>query len=227
MKTESEILLKQVIKKSFSYNLDYWLKKRGLKQVDLASRLNISKSTVSQWLNPKNRKMPSTETLGKIIKVLDVNLSDLLEDSIVNFNYSNVANISPLPQTNKKPRLGVIACGEPITAEENIDDYDEVPEDIKCDFTLLCKGDSLINARINDGDIVYIRQQDEVNNGEIAACLVDGEFETEATLKRYFRYDDKIVLQAENPMYPPFVYVNEEMNKVHIIGKAVGFTSML
>ena len=154
MKTESEILLKQVIKKSFSYNLDYWLKKRGLKQVDLASRLNISKSTVSQWLNPKNRKMPSTETLGKIIKVLDVNLSDLLEDSIVNFNYSNVANISPLPQTNKKPRLGVIACGEPITAEENIDDYDEVPEDIKCDFTLLCKGDSMINARINDGDIV-------------------------------------------------------------------------
>ena len=156
-----------------------------------------------------------------------MNLSDLLEDSIVNFNYSNVANISPLPQTNKKPRLGVIACGEPITAEENIDDYDEVPEDIKCDFTLLCKGDSMINARINDGDIVYIRQQDEVNNGEIAACLVDGEFETEATLKRYFRYDDKIVLQAENPMYPPFVYVNEEMNKVHIIGKAVGFTSML
>ena len=74
---------------------------------------------------------------------------------------------------------------------------------------------------------ILFRQQDEVNNGEIAACLVDGEFETEATLKRYFRYDDKIVLQAENPMYPPFVYVNEEMNKVHIIGKAVGFTSML
>lgn len=81
------------------------VKKRGLKQVDLASRLNISKSTVSQWLNPKNRKMPSTETLGKIIKVLDVNLSDLLEDSIVNFNYSNVANISPLPQTNKNQDL--------------------------------------------------------------------------------------------------------------------------
>lgn len=227
MKTESEILLKQEIKKSFSYNLDYWLKKRDLKQIDLANNLNISKSTVSQWMNPKNRKMPSTETLGKITKVLDVNLSDLLEENIATFNYSNVYNISPLPQTNKKPRLGVIACGEPILAEENIDDYDEVPEDIKCDFTLLCKGDSMINARINDGDIVYIRQQDEVNNGEIAACLVDGEFETEATLKRYFRYDDRIVLQAENPKYPPFVYVNEEMNKVRIIGKAVGFTSVL
>lgn len=80
MKTESEILLKQEIKKSFSHNLDYWLKKRGLKQIDLANKLNISKSTVSQWLNPKNRKMPSTETLGKITKVLDVNLSDLLEE---------------------------------------------------------------------------------------------------------------------------------------------------
>lgn len=132
-----------------------------------------------------------------------------------------------IPHTNKKPRLGAIACGEPILAEENIEDYDDVPDDMKCDFTLLCEGDSMINARIYDGDIVYIREQPQVENGEIDACLVDGEFETKATLKRFYKYDDKIILQAENPKYPPFVYVNEEMNRVRVIGKAVGFTSRL
>ena len=85
----------------------------------------------------------------------------------------------------------------------------------------------MINARIQDGDIVYIREQPIVENGEIAACMVDGEFDSRATLKRFYRYKDKVVLQAENPNYPPFVYVKEEMNKVHILGKAVGFTSKL
>lgn len=201
-------------------------KYKNLSQDKLAEELNLSRSLIGMW--ESGQRKPSYETLELIADFFNVRLDDLSGRNVNNGNKLNkISNILPLPQTNKKPRLGVIACGEPILAEENIDDYDEVPEDIKCDFTLLCKGDSMINARINDGDIVYIRQQDEVNNGEIAACLVDGEFETEATLKRYFRYDDKIVLQAENPKYPPFVYVNEEMNKVRIIGKAVGFTSVL
>lgn len=201
-------------------------KYKNLSQDKLAEELNLSRSLIGMW--ESGQRKPSYETLELIADFFNVRLDDLSGRNVNNGNKLNkISNILPLPQTNKKPRLGVIACGEPILAEENIDDYDEVPEDIKCDFTLLCKGDSMINARINDGDIVYIRQQDEVNNGEIAACLVDGEFETEATLKRYFKYDDKIVLQAENPKYPPFVYVNEEMNKVRIIGKAVGFTSVL
>ena len=211
---------------NFSENLKMLRKYKNLSQDKLAEELNLSRSLIGMW--ESGQRKPSYETLELIADFFNVRLDDLSGRNVNNGNKLNkISNILPLPQTNKKPRLGVIACGEPILAEENIDDYDEVPEDIKCDFTLLCKGDSMINARINDSDIVYIRQQDEVNNGEIAACLVDGEFETEATLKRYFRYDDKIVLQAENPKYPPFVYVNEEMNKVRIIGKAVGFTSVL
>ncbi len=211
---------------NFSENLKMLRKYKNLSQDKLAEELNLSRSLIGMW--ESGQRKPSYETLELIADFFNVRLDDLSGRNVNNGNKLNkISNILPLPQTNKKPRLGVIACGEPILAEENIDDYDEVPEDIKCDFTLLCKGDSMINARINDGDIVYIRQQDEVNNGEIAACLVDGEFETEATLKRYFRYDDKIVLLAENPKYPPFVYVNEEMNKVRIIGKAVGFTSVL
>ncbi len=223
MKTESEILLKKEIKKSFAYNLDYWLKKRKLKQIDIANALNLSKSTISLWLNPNNPKMPSTETIGKVANYLEVNLSDLLDDKIVSLNLSSIVNVIPIPKMVKKPRLGVIACGEPILAAENIDDYDLVPENINCDFTLLCKGDSMINARINDGDIVYIREQPQVENGEIAAVLIDDE----ATLKRVYIYNDKVVLQPENTKYSPLVYTKEEMNEIRILGKAVGFTSLI
>lgn len=227
MKTEMEIKLKQEIKRAFSYNLKYWLNKRNLKQIDLVNRLHLSKSTVSQWLNPNSRKMPSTTTLNKIAEILDVDLSDLLEDNVASFKFSDIENIAPLPRTKRRPRLGVIACGEPILAQENIEDYDDVPEDMQCDFTLICQGDSMTGARINEGDIVYIKEQPIVDNGEIAACRVDGEFDSRVTLKRFFKYDDRVVLQSENPQYPPFVYVKEEMNKVHILGKAVGFTSKL
>ena len=119
------------------------------------------------------------------------------------FDMFSVNGVLPLPETKKRPRLGTIACGEPILAQENIEDYDDVPNDIKCDFTLLCKGDSMIDARIHDGDVVYIRQQPSVENGEIAAVLIGDE----ATLKRVFVYDDKVVLQPANPAYSPLVYV--------------------
>lgn len=132
-------------------------------------------------------------------------------------------DIMPIPKMVKKPRLGVISCGEPILTEENFDGYDNVPENIDCDFTLQCKGDSMINARINDGDIVYIKSQSMVDNGQIAAVMVDNE----TTLKRVFVYQNKIVLQAENPKYEPWVYVNEELNSIRILGKAVGFFSYL
>lgn len=129
----------------------------------------------------------------------------------------------PMPRMVKKPRLGVIACGEPLLTEENFDGFDDVPENVKCDFTLKCKGDSMINARINDGDIVYIKCQPTVENGQIAAVMVDGE----TTLKRVFIYENKVVLQAENPKYQPFIYINEELNNIRILGKAVGFYSNL
>lgn len=132
-------------------------------------------------------------------------------------------NVIPAPATYKVPLLGTIACGEPILASENIENQVEIPEHIHADFALRCKGDSMINARIHDGDIVYIRQQPEVNNGEIAAVLI-GE---EATLKRVYVHDDHIVLQPENPAYAPLVYFGDSMSDVRILGKAVGFTSVL
>lgn len=138
-------------------------------------------------------------------------------------NIPTAANIIPLPQTKEIPLLGSIACGEPILAEENIDDYIKLDKDIPADFALRCKGDSMINARIFDGDIVYIRQQPDVENGEIAAVLIDNE----ATLKRVYKYPHRIELRAENPTVKPFEFSDEEMNTVRIIGKAVAFTSII
>ena len=206
---------------------------QGLSQQDLADKLGYKSRSAINKIELGLRDISHSKVIA-FANALGVSPAYLLgwsENKEGNINSDNdvfsIKNIMPLPKTSKKPRLGVIACGEPILAEENIEDYDDVPDDIKCDFTLLCEGNSMINARIYNGDIVYIREQPQVENGEIAACLVEGEFETKATLKRFYKYDDKIILQAENPAYPPFVYVNEEMNRVRVIGKAVGFTSKL
>ena len=133
------------------------------------------------------------------------------------------AEVLPLPATRKIPVLGTIACGAPILAQEHIDGYTEVPEHIHADFALVCKGDSMVGARIFDGDMVYIRQQDTVENGEIAAVLIEGE----ATLKRVRRFEDCLYLEPENPLYRPLVLRGEELGELRILGKAVAFTSLL
>ncbi len=130
-------------------------------------------------------------------------------------------NLLPMPKMNQIPLVGTIACGTPILAVENIEDYVDIPEHVRADFALRCKGDSMINARIFDGDIVYIRKQETVNDKEIAAVLL-GE---EATLKRVKLFRDHITLEAANPMVEPITCWREEMNEVRILGKAVAFTS--
>ena len=127
-----------------------------------------------------------------------------------------------MPAMIARPRLGAIACGEPILAEQNIEGYDQIPDFVKCDFTLLCKGDSMIGARIHDGDVVCIKQQPEVENGQIAAVLVDGD---EATLKRFYFENGTVTLQAENPAYPPKVFTGDDVNNVRVLGLATHFLS--
>ena len=195
----------------------------------LADKLGLTPATISRYTNAIMKpKVPTVKSLAQIFNVNDAWLMGYdVSKSCNEYKPSNeiydIAGVMPIPKTYKRPRLGTIACGEPILAEENIETYDDIPDNIKCDFTLICKGDSMINARINDGDIVYIKQQSKVDNGEIAAVLIDNE----ATLKRVYIYDDKVVLQPENTKYPPFVYTKEEMNNIRILGKAVGFTSLL
>lgn len=132
------------------------------------------------------------------------------------------AGFQPLPKRDRIPRVGQIACGTPILAEENVEAYDEVPSEWHADFTLLCQGDSM-EPKIKDGDVVAIHSQPMVENGEVAAVLIDGE----ATLKRVFLFDDHIELRAENPTFPTILRIGEDMNTITIEGKAIGLCRKL
>ena len=192
---------------------------------ELSKKTNIPKSALQRYATGETEKIPITriEVIAKALNTTAQFIMGWDENESYNNDIFSIPGINPIPKTYKRPRLGTIACGEPILAEENIEAYDDIPDSIKCDFTLICKCDSMVNARINDGDIVYIKQQSQVDNGEIAAVLIDNE----ATLKRVYIYEDKVVLQPENTKYPPFVYTKEDMNNIRILGKAVGFTSLL
>lgn len=196
-----------------------------ISQRQFALRCDLSNGYISileKGINPNTQK-PVTPTIPQLKKLADgmgISLSELFEqvdDMPVDF----ATNIIPMPEMRKIPLLGRIACGAPILAEEHIEEYIDIPKNIHADFALTCQGDSMINARIFDGDIVYIRQQDTVDSGEIAAVLIDND----ATLKRIRIFDDHISLEPENPQYRPIVLWGEDMNTVRILGKAVAFTS--
>lgn len=192
-------------------------KEMKLTQPELGALCGTTKQTIFKYENEIITNIP-LDRLEKIALALEVTPAYLMGWE----NSENMPdNILPMPATYSVPRVGAIACGEPILAEENIEGYDQIPDYVKCDFTLLCKGDSMVNARIYDGDIVCIRQQPEVENGEIAAVLV-GE---EATLKRVRFQEGAVVLWPENPAYAPQVFAGEDMEKVKILGKATHFIS--
>lgn len=203
--------------------------KQGLSQRQFADRCGLSNgyiSIIEKGINPNTGK-PVTPTIPQLKKIaggLNITVMEMFETvDDMPIDISIVSNIFPLPEMRQIPLIGSIACGAPVLAEEHIEEYINIPKHIHADFALTCKGDSMINARIFDGDTVYIRQQDTVENGEIAAVLIDGE----ATLKRVQLYEDHISLEPENPQYRPLVYWGEEMNAVRILGKAVAFTSVI
>lgn len=193
----------------------------GMTKVRLAELVGYDRSMITKI---EQGKVDLTQSkISAIAKALQTTTMKLMGDEEGD---DTPSNILPLPKTRKIPLLGTIACGEPILATENVAEYVDMDTDIHADFALRCNGDSMINARIFDGDIVYIRKQNSVENGEIAAVLIDSvESESEATLKRFFRENDKIRLSAENPMYADKQYYGEEMNQVRVIGKAVAFLS--
>ena len=189
----------------------------------VAEYLGVALRTYASYEN--GEREPNSEVLSTLSKLFNVTVDYLLGLSDVprSERYtSDFSNIFPI-KTHKIPLLGEIACGRPIFAAEEHESYIAAGTDIKADFCLRAKGDSMINARILVGDIVFIREQPMVENGEIAAVIIDDE----ATLKRVYYYQDegKLVLQAENPSFAPLVYVGEELNNIRILGKAVAFQS--
>ena len=194
---------------------------RGITQEQLASMLKVSRSTIGMY--ESGRREPDFETSEAIADIFNVDMDYLTGRSDVERRHPITPptlippGFDPLPQLENVPRVGRIACGDPILAEENIETYDSVPSSWHATFTLLCVGDSMA-PRIQDGDLVAIRKQPEVENGEIAAVRIDDE----ATLKRVFLFNDHIELRADNPLFPTIIRIGEAMNDVHIEGKAVG-----
>lgn len=195
-------------------------RKAGLTLEEVAQRLGTSKQTIHRYENGIISNIPN-EKIERLAEVLKTTPAELMgwEDSV--YSYDNV-----MPIKKKKLRMiGTISCGEPIYAEEEYGSFVTINADIDASFCLRAKGDSMIGARIFDGDLVFIRAQESVDNGEIAAVIINDE----ATLKRVYYYPDesKIVLSPENPKYAPLVYIKEELNSIKILGKAVAFQSIV
>jgi len=181
---------------------------------------------MSQYCN--GAFIPKQERTALIAQALGVNEAwlmgyDVPMERAIPSSQTLPSNIIPIPKTYKVPLVGTIACGQPILAVEDADEIVEVPEHIKADFALRCKGDSMVDARIYDGDIVYIHSQPEVENGQIAAVRIGDE----ATLKKVRMYPDMVILEPANQAFEPLVYRMEELNDIEILGKAVAFTSII
>ena len=199
---------------------------KGYNMRQMASALNLPYTTYVNY--EKGAREPSSEQLLLFSKYFGVSLDYIMGRTDIPVTEESSDDIlkkypklKPIPEMRKVPLLGAVACGKPIYKEEN--EWISLPTDIKADFCLRCEGDSMIDARINDGDIVFIKACPEVDNGQIAAVSIDNE----VTLKRVFYYPEKnkLVLYPENKAYEPFVYMNEELNDIRILGRAVVFLS--
>ena len=193
----------------------------NLTMKDVAKAVGVAEATVSRWESGEIANMKNSRIIS-LAKILQISPIELMGE---NDNSTVFLGIIPFSEVIKKrvPILGDIACGKPIYANEQYGDFIDCGVD--ADFALTCRGDSMVEARINDGDLVFIKKQDIVENGAIAAVIIDNE----ATLKRVFYYPEteKLILQAANPQYEPLVYIGVELENVRILGRAVAFQSML
>lgn len=199
----------------------------GMTQDELAEKTGYKTRSSINKIEKGLNDLPRNK-IELFAKALNVPQAYFLNDESTEMTIEDLcekySNIRPI-HMKRFPLLGEIACGEPIFADEDKSSYVMADMDITADFCLRAKGDSMINARINDGDLVFIKEMPMVNNGDIAAVIIDDE----ATLKKVYYYPEKsrLVLFPENPRYEPFVYTGEELNSIRILGKAVYFMSSL
>ena len=189
----------------FKEMLRYFRLREGMTQSELGAALGCGKSRISMY--EMGQRKPTPDVLETIADFFNVNVDLLLgraSDKMV-------------------PVLGHIACGEPITAEQNIEEYINLPTGIRADYALTCRGESMVGAGIQDGDTVFIRSQPIVDNGQIAAVRV-GE---DATMKRFKRTDNGIILMPENPECDPIIYDPDGCQDVEILGLAVAYLHKL
>lgn len=197
------------------------LKIKEMSQAELVRLTGIGKSSICTYVSGEYE--PKQRNIYKIAKALNVSEAWLMGfDVPMQPQKNNNYGIMPI-MVKSIPFLGEISCGKPVFASEDRQSYVASGINVRADFCLKAKGDSMINARIYDGDIVFIEKCDVVENGTVAAVVIGDD----ALLKRVFFYPEqgKLLLVAENTKYPPLVYEGEELNTVKILGKAIAFQS--
>lgn len=192
---------------------------KNMSQEELGNKIGVKKAAINKYemgvvVNLKR------STIANLAEALDCSPAYLMgwEDGAL------PSNVIYMPEPGKVPLVGRIACGTPILAEENIEEYVDLPKHIKADFALTCTGDSMIDLGIHEGAVVYIKEQKQVENGQIAAISVDGE---EATLKRFYRNGETVMLVPANRKYEPKTFVGEEINRLNILGRAIAYTQAM
>lgn len=206
----------------FATKLKQLREKRRMSQAALAGTLGVAQGTVGNW--ESGVREPNFTMTARIAEYFNVTVGYLLgregSQPTLEELQKKHGNLLAL-RTQQVKLLGEIACGQPIVAQETMECYVECGAEVRADFALKCRGDSMKGARIMDGDIVFIQAMDMVNNGDIACVII----EDEATLKRVYVSGDTITLVADNPEYPPLVYRAEDYKQISILGKAVAFQS--
>lgn len=206
----------------------------NISQTELAKRTGIGKSSISTYLAGSYE--PKQKNIYRMAQVLNVNEAWLMGyDAPMERDSRSTQplppnviplppNMTPLPQMREWPVLGATACGKPLH-RELLDETVMAPDDIKADVVFRCVGDSMINARIFDGDAVFVRLQPEVENGQIAVVRIDDEY----TLKRVYYHEDYVELRPENPVYKAIILREEQLEPDYfeVVGLAVAFMSVI
>ena len=213
---------------TFAKRLAEAMKIRELTQTDLHERTGINKSSISTYLRGDYKaKQDKVDLLSSALNVspawlmgFDVPMTPNIDNEKVDI--SSIKNIVPI-EKRMIPVIGTIAAGKPITADEHIETYVPCDIDIHADFGLIIHGDSMIGAGIHDGDVVFIKEQPDVDNGQIAAVRIDDE----ATLKHVYKIPGGCMLVSDNPKYPPMTFTEENCDDIHIIGLAVAKYSLI
>lgn len=188
---------------------------RGLTMEELGARIGVKKATIYKYERGiiGNMKRGKIESLARALDVNPVWLMGLTDEGEI------IPSNLFTPTFKSVPILGKIACGTPILAQENQEGSAPVSEHIAADFALWCRGDSMA-PRFEDGDLVFLRQQDDVDPGQIAAVLIDDE----ATLKHVYKAPGQLTLVADNPAYPPLIYSDPvTLQSIRILGLVTGY----
>lgn len=206
-------MLETEIRAIFSRNLKMYMEIHDLNNVELSRIVGVSESTVGKWLLQKS--LPRMGVVEQLANYFKINKSDLLEDKGKAASIPDDPNVF-IPKLKKVPLLGTTAAGEPILSDEHFEGY--VGTTANADFCLRVHGDSMTGIGIYDGDTVFVKSQNEAESGQVVVVRINGDA---VTLKRFYHNGESVILQSENPAYPPMIFNANNCDDFRILGRAI------